>query len=81
MLLLLMRFLRDYESCFFFLFATLHLTCACLEQQSNNITSLKGAVFPAGLTTIDLVSFHHCRLLFCGVCVCDVRGAFGADVA
>ena len=62
--------------------ATLHLTFACHAQQSNQITSLDGAVFPAGLTELNLVSFHHSRLWFgFVVCVCDVRGACGADVA
>ncbi len=47
-----------------FLVATLHLTFACHAQQSNQITSLDGAVFPAGLTYLSLVSFHHCRLWY-----------------
>ncbi len=59
---------------------TLHLTFACHAQLWNQITSLDGAVFPAGLTLLDLVSFHHCRHWFI-VCVCDVRGACCADVA
>ena len=40
------------------LVATLHLTCAFHAQGHNPITSLDGAVFPAGLTTLGLVSFH-----------------------
>jgi hypothetical protein len=62
------------------LVATLHLTCACHAQDLNQISSLVGAVFPAELTKLWLVSFHvflQCLL----VCVCDVRGACGADVA
>ncbi len=60
--------------------ATLHLTFACRAQNHNNITSLDGAVFPETLETLDLVSLHYYRLCFM-VCVCDVRGACGADVA
>jgi hypothetical protein len=37
--------------------APLHLTSACHVQENNQITSLDGAVFPAGLTWIRLVSF------------------------
>jgi hypothetical protein len=37
----------------------LHLTSACDAQQSNQITSLDGAVFPAGLTLLVLVSFDY----------------------
>ncbi len=59
---------------------TLHLTFACHAQGNNQITSLDGAVFPAGLTELDLVSFHHFRHCFI-VCVCGVRGACCADVA
>ena len=55
------------------LVATLHLTFACHAQQGNKITSLDGVVFPAGLTELVLVSFHHCRHFFV-VCVHDVRG-------
>ena len=40
------------------LVATLYLTCARHAQEHNQITSLDGAVFPAGLTTLGLVSFH-----------------------
>ena len=49
--------------------ATLHLTFACYAQDLNQISSLDGAVFPAGLTTLWLVSFHPCLLLFFGVCM------------
>ncbi len=59
---------------------TLHLTLACHAQHLNKITSLDGAVFPAGLTGLELVSFHHFRHCFI-VCVCGVRGACCADVA
>ena len=62
------------------LVATLHLTFACHAQADNQITSLDGVVFPAGLTKLALVSFHDGRLCFV-VCVCDVRGACGVDVA
>ena len=62
------------------LVATLHLTCACHAQDHNAITSLDGAVFPAGLPLIALVSFLYCRLSLV-VCVVDVRGACGVDVA
>ena len=41
------------------LVATLHLTFACHAQGENQITSLDGAVFPAGLTKLGLVSFHY----------------------
>ena len=51
------------------LVAMLHLTFACYAQSGNQITSLDGAVFPAGLTTLWLVSFHHCLLRFFGVCM------------
>ncbi len=44
----------------------LHLTCACDAQQSNHITSLDGAVFPAGLTSLVLVSFDYRTLCFEG---------------
>ncbi len=37
--------------------APLHLTSACDAQQSNHITSLDGAVFPAGLKELVFVSF------------------------
>ena len=60
--------------------ATLHLTFACYAQESNQITSLQGVLFPAGLTELYLVNFHLSRLCFV-VCVCDVRGVCGADVA
>jgi len=63
------------------LVATLHLTFAYYAQTRNQITSLDGAVFPSGLTVLDLVRFHHCRLWYFVVCVCDVRGACCADVA
>ncbi len=53
------------------LVATLHLTFACHSQYGNKITSLDGAVFPAGLTELFLVSFNHFRLCFWCVC-CDV---------
>ncbi len=66
--------------CAIALVATLHLTSACFVQLRNEITSLDGVVFPAGLTTLDLVSFHDGRLCFV-VCVCDVRGACVVDVA
>jgi hypothetical protein len=38
----------------------LHLTAACDAQWNNQITSLDGAVFPAGLTQLHLVSFDYC---------------------
>ncbi len=54
--------------------ATLHLTFACHSQGGNRISSLVGAVFPAGLTELSLVSFHHCRLWICSVFVmCEAR--------
>jgi hypothetical protein len=62
------------------LVATLHLTSACPAQTLNKITSLAGVVFPAGLAKLYLVSFHDGRLCFV-VCICDVRGACGVDVA
>jgi hypothetical protein len=55
------------------LVATLHLTFACHGQYNNQITSLDGVVFPAGLTELSLVSFHNCRHCFM-LCVRDVRG-------
>ena len=51
------------------LVATLYLTCARHAQEHNQILSLDGAVFPAGLTELALVSFHPCLLRFFGVCV------------
>ncbi len=60
--------------------ATLHLTFAYHLQQNNKISSLDGVVFPSGLTSLDLVSFHHFSFCF-GVCVCEVQGACCADVA
>ena len=60
--------------------ATLHLKCAFHAQHHNEITSLDGVVFPAGLTTLHLASFHYCILCF-AVCIRDVRGACCADVA
>ena len=53
--------------------ATLHLMFACYAQGNNRISSLDGAVFPAGLTELELVSFHHCRLCFvvCVYVMCD----------
>jgi hypothetical protein len=50
--------------CAIALVATLHLTAACHAQHDNKITSLDGAVFPAGLTELGLVSFHDGRLCF-----------------
>jgi hypothetical protein len=43
--------------------APLHLTSECDAQTGNEVTSLEGAVFPAGLTKLDLVSmsFGCCR--------------------
>jgi hypothetical protein len=35
--------------------ASLHLTAGCDDQGANKITSLKGAVFPPGLTKLNLV--------------------------
>ncbi len=67
--------LRDRSCC-----DVAYLTSACREQRDNKITSLDGVVFPAGLTTLRLVRFHDGRLCFV-VCVCDVRGACGVDVA
>ncbi len=44
----------------------LYLTAACDAQWNNRITSLDGAVFPAGLTQLLLVSFDYCILCFEG---------------
>ena len=63
------------------LVATLYLTSACHAQRGNDITSLDGAVFPAGLTTLHLVSFHDYRGPCFVLCACDVQGACGVDVA
>jgi hypothetical protein len=52
--------LRDYFK--FALFATLRLKSACPAQDGNQITSLDGAVFPAGLTVLCLVSARDCRI-------------------
>ena len=49
---------------FVFCVALLHLTSACDAQDYNKITSLVGAVFPAALTDLQLVSFDCCRRLF-----------------
>jgi hypothetical protein len=46
----------------FALFATLRLKSACPAQDGNQITSLDGAVFPAGLTELCLVSARDCRI-------------------
>ncbi len=62
-----------FGCCAIALVATLHLTFAFFLQKGNQITSLFGAVFPAGLTELYLVCFHDCRLCFV-LCVCDVRG-------
>ncbi len=62
------------------LVATLHLTSACHAQNGNRITSLDGAVFPAGLLLV-LVSFHDYRGPCFVLCTCDVQGACGVDVA
>jgi hypothetical protein len=43
--------------------APLHLTPACDAQGANNITSLAGEMFPAGLIELCLVSFG-CRFDF-----------------
>ncbi len=69
-----------FGCCAIALVAMLHLTAACHAQSGNNITSLDGVVFPAGLTMLWLVSFDDGRLCFV-VCVCDVRCACGVDVA
>ena len=63
------------------LVATLHPTSACHAQDNNRITSLDGAVFPAGLTKLSLVSFHDYRGPCFVLCACDVQGACGVDVA
>jgi hypothetical protein len=63
------------------LVATLHLTSTCHAQDNNNITSLDGAVFPARLTKLWLVSFHDYRGTCFVLCACDVQGACGVDVA
>ena len=55
-----MRMLHAFVLCV----APLHLTSACDAQDGNKITSLVGVVFPAGLTELDLVSFHCCILCF-----------------
>jgi hypothetical protein len=77
--------LRDYFK--FALFATLRLKSACPAQDGNQITSLDGAVFPAGLKMLDLVSAHESLIAGFLFVVCisvrDVRGEFrcGVDVA
>ncbi len=63
------------------LVATLHLTSACHAQNGNHITSLDGAVFPAGLTTLSVVSFHDYRGPCFVLCAYYVQGACGVDVA
>jgi hypothetical protein len=62
------------------LVAMLHLTSACHAQNGNQITSLDGAVFPAGLKELQLVSFDDFGPCFV-LCACDVQGACGVDVA
>ena len=57
--------------CAIALVATLHLTSACHVQDRNKITSLDGVVFPAGLTTLYLVSFHDGRLCFVVFSLCS----------
>jgi len=41
------------------MFVPLHLISAFDMQDNNKIASLKGVVFPAELTKLDLVSFYH----------------------
>ena len=56
------------------------MTSACDAQNHNEITSLDGAVFPVGFTTLNLVSSRVFLILFCcfvGIlfdvqCVCGV---------
>jgi hypothetical protein len=44
--------------------ALLYLTSVWHSQKYNQISSLEGVVFPAGLTALDLVSI--CLCFFCG---------------
>jgi len=52
--------------------ASLHLTFVCDSQRNNKIASIKGVVFPAGLTMLGLVSVHEFTLHCVG---CDVTFA------
>ena len=47
---------------FVFCVAPLHLTSACDAQFSNEVTSVEGAFFPAGLSKLHLVGLNCCRL-------------------
>ncbi len=42
----------------------LYLTSACHAQSYNQISSLDGVVFPAGLPWLDVVSFCFCLHFF-----------------
>ena len=50
---------RRYVACILWMFVQLHLISALDMQDSNRITSLKGVVFPAGLTKLDVVRFYQ----------------------
>ncbi len=64
--------LRDCSCC-----DVAYLTSSCHAQFRNHITSLDGAVFPAGLTTLDLVRFHDGRLcLWCVDAMCEARAVW-----
>ncbi len=63
-----------YGCCALLLVASLHLTSACYAQSYNNISSLAGVFFPAGLKTLWVVSFDSWSFCF-AVCGGDVCGA------
>ena len=50
---------RRYVACILWMFVQLHLISALDMQDSNRIASLKGVVFPAGLTKLDFVRFYQ----------------------
>jgi len=50
---------RGHVACTLWTFVPLHLISAFDMQDNNKITSLKGVVFPARLTKLDLVSFYR----------------------
>ena len=64
---------QRYVACILWMFVQLHLISALDMQDNNRITSLKGVVFPAGLTKLDVVSFLSIICLrFVGFYIRDV---------
>ncbi len=61
-----------YMLCVFASFFAFYMTSACLAQGKNQIKSLDGVVFPAGLTELSLVSLLFLQA-FVSRCVYVVR--------